>query len=70
MGETTPRDAVPATERRKEQVAEAMAGLTGIENIDTRDQFARLDEAQSVLAGVLANATGGQPGLPGLREER
>ncbi len=67
MGETTPRDAVTATERRKERVAEAMAGLDGIDRLETGDQLARLDEAQSVLAGVLANATVGQLGLPGLR---
>ena len=67
MGEATPRDAAPATERRKDLVAEAMAGLEGIDDLDTADQFARLDAAQSVLAGVLANAAVGQLGIPGLR---
>ena len=70
MGEVTPRDVAPATERRKELVAEALAGLEGIDDLETADQFARLDEAQSVLAGVLANVTGSQPGIPGLRGPR
>lgn len=66
MTAPTPKDAAPAVERRKELVVEAMAALEGVGDLPTPEQFARLDETQSVLAAVLNNQGISQLGIPGV----
>lgn len=66
MDQPTPRDAAPAVERRRELVAEAMGRVADLAGRPTAEQLARLDEAQSVLAGVLNNEGVNQLGIPGV----
>lgn len=65
----TPRDAVPEHTRRKELVADALAHVEDIEDLPVKQQFARLDESQAVLAAVLNRAPVSQLGLPGISRQ-
>lgn len=62
----TPRDAAPATERRKDQVALAMSALGELEGLDVAEQFTRLEEAAGVLAQVLSGGPVAHPRIPGI----
>lgn len=67
MSQPTPLDAAPAVLRRQQLVADAMASLEGLEELSMAEQFARLQEAQTVLSGVLQNSTElSQLGIPGV----
>lgn len=67
MTQPTPLDAAPAVQRRQLLVADAMAGLDDLDELSVPDQFARLQEAATVLSGVLQNSGDlSQLGIPGV----
>lgn len=70
MNQPTPLQAAPGHERRRLLVADVMASLDEVPELPVREQLARLDEAQSVLAAVLNNQGAAQVTIPGTHISR